>query len=64
VGAVAKGTKVATGGIPASSGDSGLLSEGTGDDIALAVDDLAGLAGPDSMVGASRFLNAKADGTN
>lgn len=61
---MAKATKVATGGTPASSGDGGLLSEGTGDDTALAVDDLAGLAGPGSMVGASKLLKAKADGTN
>lgn len=49
---------------PTSRGDGGLVTDGTGDDTALAVDDLAGLAGPASMAGASRFLNAKADGAN
>lgn len=59
-----KAPKVAIGGTPDSCGDGGLLIDGTGDDTALAVDDLAGLAGPDSMPDASRCLKAKADGTN
>ena len=50
-----KATNVATGGATGSRGDDGLLTE--------AVDDLAGLTGPDSAPGASRFLKAKADGT-
>lgn len=64
---MAKATGVAAGGTPTSRGDDGLLTEGTGDDTAMAVDDLAGLAGPISIVGAceaSKFLKEKAEGTN